>query len=124
MNINLSHPGLDARRKKKIIRERLHLFNWNNISEDSEWIWMPIESENSIVFLAQWISKQSISYPANAILFDAQLYEICNSLLSHEFDTANLFKTAKASYLTTNNMEWMIEYSSTLQIARFGIMNI
>jgi hypothetical protein len=124
MSINLSRPGLDARRKKKIIRERLHLFNWNKVSEESEWIWVPIESEGSIVFFAQWISKQSISYPANAILFDAQLHEICNSLLSNELDTANLFKTEKASYLTTNNMEWTIEYSSTLQIARFGIMNI
>jgi hypothetical protein len=124
MNINLSHPGLDARRKKKIVRERLHRFNWNKVSEDYEWIWIPIESESSIILFAQWISKQLISYPAKVILFDSQLYEISNSLLFNEFDTANLFKTAKASYLTTNNMEWMIEYSSTLQIARFGIMNI
>jgi hypothetical protein len=58
MSINLSRPGLDARRKKKIIRERLHLFNWNKVSEESEWIWVPIESEGSIVFFAQWISKQ------------------------------------------------------------------
>lgn len=124
MNINLSHPGLDARRKKKIIRERLHLFNWNKVSEESEWIWIPIDSENGIIFFAQWISKQLISYPAKVILFDCQLHEISSSLLFNEFDTANLFKMRGISYLTTNNMEWMIEYSSTLQIARFGITNI
>ena len=124
MNINLSHPGLDARRKKKIIRERLHRFNWNKVSEDSEWIWIPIESENRIIFFAERISKQSISYPVKITIFDSQLYEISNSLLFNEFDTANLFKTPRVSYLTTNNMEWMIEYSSTLQIARFGTMNI
>jgi hypothetical protein len=122
MNIDLSQ--LSIRGKKKIIRERLHRFNWNKVSEDSEWIWMPIESENSIIFFTQWISKQSISYPVKVILFDFQLDEISKSLLFNEFDTTNLFKTAKISYITTNNMEWMIEYSSTLQIARFGIMNI
>jgi hypothetical protein len=122
MNIDLSQ--LSIRGKKKIIRERLHRFNWNKVSEDSEWIWMPIESENSIIFFTQWISKQLISYPVKVILFDFQLDEISNSLLFNEFDTTNLFKTAKISYITTNNMEWMIEYSSTLQIARFGIMNI
>lgn len=124
MNINLSHTGLDPRRKKKIIQERLHLFNWNKVSKDSEWIWIPIESENSIILFAQWISQQSISYPVKVILFDSQLHEISNSLLFNKFDTANLFKTAKTSYITTNNMEWMIEYSSTLQIARFGVANI
>jgi hypothetical protein len=122
MNIDLSQ--LSVRGKKKIIRERLHRFNWNKVSEDSEWIWMPTDSENSIIFFAQWISRQLISYPVKVILFDSQLDEISNSLLSNEFDTVNLFKTAKASYLITSNMEWMIEYSSTLQIARFGMMNI
>ena len=122
MNIDLSQ--LSIRGKKKIIRERLHRFNWNKFSEDSEWIWMPIDSENSIIFFTQWISKQSISYPVKVILFDSQLHEISNFLLFNEFDTANLFKTPKVSYLITNNMEWMIEYSSTLQIARFGTMNI
>jgi hypothetical protein len=122
MNIDLSQ--LSVRGKKKIIRERLHRFNWNKVSEDSEWIWMSTYSENSIIFFAQWISRQLISYPVKVILFDSQLNEISNSLLSNEFDTVNLFKTAKASYLITSNMEWMIEYSSTLQIARFGIMNI
>jgi hypothetical protein len=122
MNIDLSQ--LSIRGKKKIIRERLHRFSWNKVSEDSEWIWMPIDSENSIVLFAHWVSRQSISYPIKVILFDPQLDEISNSLLFNEFDTVNLFKTAKASYLITNNMEWMIEYSSTLQIARFGIMNI
>jgi hypothetical protein len=122
MNIDLSQ--LSIRGKKKIIRERLHRFNWNKVSEDSEWIWMPIDSENSVILFAQWISRQSISYPIKVILFDPQLHEISRSLLFNEFDTAHLFKTAKALYLTTNNMEWMIEYSSTLQIVRFGIMNI
>ncbi len=124
MNINLSHPGLDARRKKKIIREHLYRFNWNKVSEESEWIWIPIESESSIIFFAQWVSKQSVSYPVKVILFDNQLHEISSSLVFNELDIANLFKTAKISHLTTNNMEWMIEYSSTLQIARFGIANI
>ncbi len=122
MNIDLSQ--LSVRGKKKIIRERLHRFNWNKFSEDSEWIWMPIDSENNIIFFTQWISKQSISYPIKAILFDSQLHEISNFLLFNEFNTANLFKTPKVSYLITNNMEWMIEYSSTLQVARFGTMNI
>lgn len=124
MNINLSHPGLDARQKKKIIQERLHLFNWNKVSKDSEWIWIPIEPDNSIILFDQWISKQPIIYPVNIILFDSQFYEISNSLLFNKFDTVNLFKTAKISYITANNMEWMIEYSSTLQIARFGVANI
>jgi hypothetical protein len=122
MNIDLSQ--LSTRGKKKIIRERLHRFNWNKVSEDSEWIWMPIDSENSVILFAQWISRQSISYPIKVILFDPQFQEISRSLLFNEFDTAHLFKTAKALYLTTNNMEWMIEYSSTLQTVRFGIMNI
>ncbi len=122
MNIDLSQ--LSVRGKKKIIRERLHRFNWNKFSEDSEWIWMPIDSENNIIFFTQWISKQSISYPIKVILFDSQLHEISNFLLFNEFNTANLFKTPKVSYLITNNMEWMIEYSSTLQVARFGTMNI
>jgi hypothetical protein len=124
MSINLSHPGLDARRKKKIIQERLHRFNWIKVSEESEWIWISIESENGIVSFAQWVQKQPISYPIEVILFDSQWHKISNSLLSNEFDMANLFAMSKTSYLITNNMEWMIEYSSRLQIARFGTMNI
>jgi hypothetical protein len=121
MSINLSQ--LSVKGKKKIIRERLHRFNWIEVSKDSEWIWASIESGSGIISFTQWISNQPINYPAKVILFDSQWYEISNSLPLNEFDIANLFETTRSSYLTTNNLEWMIEYSSTLQVARFGIMN-
>ena len=64
MNINLSHPGLDTRRKKKFIRECLYRFNWIKVSEESEWIWASIESEKEIRSFIQWIAEQPIEYPA------------------------------------------------------------
>ena len=68
MNINLSHPGLDARRKKKFIQERLHRFNWIKVSKKSEWVWASVESEKEIKSFVQWISKQPIDYPVKVIL--------------------------------------------------------
>jgi hypothetical protein len=124
MSINLSHSGLDARRKKKIILERLHQFNWIKVSEESEWIWIPIESENDIISFVQWISIQPIIYPAKAILFDPQWHEVSDSLLFNEFDIANLFKSTRTSYVIANDMKWIVEYSLNLQTARFGTMNI
>jgi hypothetical protein len=124
MNIDLSHPGLDIRRKKKIIQECLHRFNWIKVSEESEWVWASIESEKEIISFTHWISEQPIDYPVKAILFDSQWYEIPNILLFNEFDVLNLFKTARVLYLISNNMEWIIEYSTTCQVARFGTMNI
>jgi hypothetical protein len=123
MNINLSHPGLDARRKKKFIQERLHRFNWIKVSEESEWVWAAIKSEKEITIFVQWISEQPISYPVKVIVFDYQWYEISNLLLLNKFDVLNVFTMKKATYLVSNNMEWTIEYSS-LKIARFGTMNI
>jgi hypothetical protein len=123
MNIDLSHPGLDARRKKKFILAHIHQVNWIKVSEESEWIWASIESEKEIESFAQWVSKQPICYPVNVGLFDSQWHEISNYLLSSEFDIVNLFKTTKTTYLVSNNMGWTIEYSN-VQVARFGTMNI
>jgi hypothetical protein len=124
MNIDLSHPRLDVRQKKKIIQERLHRFNWIKVSEESEWVWASIESEKKIISFTHWISEQPIDYPVKVILFDSQWHEISNILLFNEFDMLNLFKTTRAMYFVSNNMEWIIEYSTTCQVARFGIMNI
>lgn len=123
MNINLSHPGLDARRKKKFIQERLHRFNWIKVSKKSEWVWASVESEKEIKSFVQWISKQPIDYPVKVILFDSQWYEVSNFLSFNESDIANLFKTTRTLYLVSNNMEWIIEYSN-IQVARFGTMSI
>jgi hypothetical protein len=123
MNINLSHPGLDTRRKKKIIRERLHRINWIKVSKESEWIWASIESEKEIISLTDWISEQPIHYPVKSISFDSQWHETSN-LLCNKFDVLNLFVLTSASYIISNTMEWIIEYSKNLQIARFGTMNI
>ena len=123
MNINLSHPGLDACRKKKFIQERLHRFNWIKVSKKSEWVWASVESEKEIKSFVQWISKQPIDYPVKVILFDSQWYEVSNFLSFNESDIANLFKTTRTLYLVSNNMEWIIEYSN-IQVARFGTMSI
>ena len=123
MNINLSHPGLDARRKKKFIQERLHRFNWIKGSEKSEWAWASVESEKEIESFVEWISKQPIDYPVKVILFYFQWYEISNFLSLNESDIANSFKTTRSLYLVSNNMEWIIEYSN-IQVARFGTMSI
>jgi hypothetical protein len=124
MNINLSHPGLDTRRKKKFIQERLHQFNWIKVSEESEWIWASIESEKEIRSFIHWISEQPIDYPAKVILFDSQWQEISNLVSFNEFEIANLFITKRTSYVMSNNMEWTIEYSPNVQVARFGTMNL
>ena len=123
MNINLSHPGLDASRKKKFIQERLHRFNWIKVSKKSEWVWASVESEKEIKSFVQWISKQPIDYPVKVILFDSQWYEVSNFLSFNESDIANLYKTTRTLYLVSNNMEWIIEYSN-IQVARFGTMSI
>ena len=123
MNIDLSHPGLDARRKKKVIQRNFSQINWIKVSEESEWIWASIESEKEMITFSQWIASQPISYPVKVILFDSQLNEISNLLSFNEFDIANLFKTTATLYLVANNMEWMIEYRN-VQVARFGTMNI
>jgi hypothetical protein len=122
MNIDLSQ--LSVRGKKKIIRERLHRFNWIKVSEESEYIWVSIESEREIRFFIQWISEQPIHYPAKVVLFDSQWHEISNLLSFNEFDIANLFKIKRTSYVVSNNMEWTIEYSPNIQVARFGTMNV
>ena len=117
MNINLSHLGLDTRRKKKFIRERLHRFNWIKVSEESEWIWASIKSEKEISSFVQWISAQPIDYPAKVLLFDSQWHEISNLLSFNEVNIANLFKTERTSYVVSNNMEWTIEYLPNIQVA-------
>jgi hypothetical protein len=122
MNIDLSHPGLDARRKRKFILEHIHQFNWIKVSEESEWIWAAIESEKEIRTFVQWISEQPISYPVKVILFDYQWHET-SSLLSNELDILNIFKNKKLMYVISNNMGWIVEYSN-LKTARFGTMNI
>ena len=124
MNINLSHPGLDTRRKKKFIRECLYRFNWIKVSEESEWIWASIESEKEIRSFIQWIAEQPIEYPAKVLLFDSQLHEISNLMSFNEFDVADLLIIKRTSYVMSNNMEWTIEYSPNFQIARFGTMNL
>ena len=122
MNIDLSHPGLDARRKKKFILEHIHQFSWIKVSEESEWVWAAIESEKEVGAFVQWISEQPIIYPVKVIIFDCQWHEM-SSLLSNKFDVLNIFKNEEQMYAISNNMEWIIEYSS-LKIARFGTMNI
>jgi hypothetical protein len=123
MNIDLSHPGLDTRRKKKFIQGCLHRINWIKVSKESEWVWASIESEKEIICFTRWISEQQIDYPVNASLFDYQWYETSSILLCNEFDVLNLFKTTRILYLISNNMEWIVEYSTTCQVARFGTMN-
>jgi hypothetical protein len=123
MNIDLSHSGLDARRKKKFILKHIHRVNWTRVSETSEWVWASMESEKEIGSFSQWISEQPIDYPANVILFDSQWHEISKSLSLNEFDIVNLFKMTRTMYLVPNNMKWIVEYSD-VQVARFGTMNI
>jgi hypothetical protein len=124
MNINLSHPDLDLRRKKKLILAQLHRVNWLKITElDGEWVWVAIESEPEFQTFARWIAQQPIEYPIEVNSFDPQWHEISQFLALNEFDLADVFKTTGAMSIVAHNMQWIIEYSN-INTARFGTIDI
>ena len=70
MSVNLSHPELDARRKKKLILSRLHLVNWVKQNELShEWIWAEIDSYSGMNLFVKWIAESPIDYPHKVSFF-------------------------------------------------------
>jgi hypothetical protein len=123
MTIDLSHPGLDVRQKKKIITSKLHLVSWLGHNESNyEWVWASLKSEKEINLFIKWISEKPIIYLNNVIMFDSQWIETSTFIASNAVDIGSAFKTTGASFAISNDMQWIIEYS-TVSTARFGIWN-
>jgi hypothetical protein len=118
---NLRHPSLRIRDIIKIIRYKHRAIKWDRGSDEkNEYIFASLENEIYKDRLLVLLSSKNIPLSCKFLSIDSSCYKVQKMRWEDILSSPESYFENYSFHFYDIDLKWVLEYSSTTQVARFG----